>query len=350
MFKKMFYFSLLMVVILVSAIAFIAQKPIGSSNDKKTLIIEIEKGQTLSQLAHAWEKQGWLPSANFLLLQARVFGGAKKIRPGEFEIPAKTKNHQLLKLLAEMPNKRYRISFIEGTRLSDALARLRQAPKLLQDISPLTISSVQKLLGLSKLPEGSIYPDTYVYQSGDTASSILKRAHKRLESVLNQEWQAYLDQVQTQKDKKLPYGSAYDALIMASIVEKETGQASERAEIAGVFVRRLNKNMRLETDPTVIYGLGEDYEGNIKRIHLQDRANPYNTYRNKGLPPTPIALAGREAINAALNPKQGDSLYFVAKGDGSHYFSTHLAQHNRAVRQYQILKRKKNYRSAPASK
>jgi UPF0755 protein len=136
-------------------------------------------------------------------------------------------------------------------------------------------------------------------------------------------------------------------LVMASIVEKETGQASERAEIAGVFIRRLQMNMRLETDPTVIYGLGESYKGNLRKKHLRDRSNPYNTYRNKGLPPSPIALAGREAINAALNPADGQNLYFVAKGDGSHYFSASLAEHNRAVRKYQIFRRSKEYRSAP---
>ena len=135
---------------------------------------------------------------------------------------------------------------------------------------------------------------------------------------------------------------------MASIVEKETGQAHERPEIAGVFIRRLQKNMRLETDPTVIYGLGESFDGNLRKKHLRDRSNPYNTYRNKGLPPTPIALAGREAIHAALNPDAGQSLYFVAKGDGSHYFSTSLEEHNRAVRKYQIFRRSKEYRSAPA--
>ena len=136
---------------------------------------------------------------------------------------------------------------------------------------------------------------------------------------------------------------------MASIVEKETGQVSERPEIAGVFVRRLQKNMRLETDPTVIYGLGEDFDGNLRRKHLRDRSNPYNTYRMKGLPPTPIALAGRAALTAALNPLAGNSLFFVAKGDGSHYFSTTLAEHNRAVRKYQILKRSKEYRSVPTA-
>lgn len=348
MFKKLFTLSLLVVIALAVALAYLAQRPLNATPEQTAITVEIEKGDTLSHLAHEWAKQGWLPSAELLLLQARLFGGAKNIRPGEFEIPTTIKTYELLPLLAVIPNKQYNVRFIEGTRLSDALARLQQAPKLVQDITPLTLTAVQELLQAESLPEGLIYPDTYAYHAGDSASSILLRAHQRLNTILQQQWRDYQDKLKAGEAQKLPYDTATDALIMASIVEKETGQASERPEIAGVFVRRLEKNMRLETDPTVIYGLGEDYEGNLKRSHLYDRSNPYNTYRNKGLPPTPIALAGREAINAALNPKAGDTLFFVAKGDGSHYFSTNLEQHNRAVREYQILKRKENYRSAPA--
>jgi UPF0755 protein len=224
---------------------------------------------------------------------------------------------------------------------------LQDAPKLIQDIQPLTTENVEKTLDLDGLPEGWIYPDTYVYHTGDTVSAIINQAHQRMQNVLNNEWQAYIDKLSINEIEKLPYRSAYEVLIMASIVEKETGLASERPEIAGVFIRRLRMNMRLQTDPTVIYGLGKSYRGNLRKKHLRDSSNIYNTYRHEGLPPTPIALAGRAAINAALNPDNGDSIYFVAKGDGSHYFSTSLAEHNRAVRKYQILKRSKDYRSAP---
>jgi UPF0755 protein len=158
-------------------------------------------------------------------------------------------------------------------------------------------------------------------------------------AVLNAEWES--------RSAGLPYDSPYDALIMASLVEKETAVASERERIAGVFVRRLAKKMRLQTDPTIIYGLGAQFDGNLRSRHLKDSSNRYNTYRHHGLPPTPIALVGREAIHAALHPAEGEALYFVARGDGSHHFSTTLDEHNRAVRKYQIERRREDYRSVP---
>jgi UPF0755 protein len=349
MFKKIFIFAILAFAVLSSAIIFVMQQPIALAASEDYVVVEIAKGQTLSQLAYDWQAQGWLPSAKVLLIQARLLNSARNIKPGEFEIPANTRVYEILTLLTEGTSKRYKVSFIEGTRLIDALVRLQDAPKLIQDIQPLTSSSVQAALGLDVPAEGWVYPDTYVYHSGDSVSSIITQAHLRMQSVLDSEWQAYVAKLSKKEIAKLPYRSAYEALIMASIVEKETGQASERPEIAGVFIRRLQMNMRLETDPTVIYGLGENYQGNLRKKHLRDRSNPYNTYRNKGLPPSPIALAGRAAINAALNPDNGDSLYFVAKGDGSHYFSTSLAEHNSAVRKYQIFRRSKDYRSAPVA-
>lgn len=349
MFKKFMLFIFLSILAGIAMAVYLVQQPIKLTDAQDSITIEINRGQTLSELAYSWEKQGWLPHAKVLLLQARVLGHGKNLKPGEYDIPAGTTTFELLKLLTQGSSKRYRISLIEGTRLSEALVRLAQAPKLIQDVQPLNPASVQKLLLLDQVAEGWIYPDTYVYQAGDSASSILEQAHARMKTVLAQEWQLYQERVSKDKSKKLPYSSPYEALVMASIVEKETGQAHERPEIAGVFIRRLQKNMRLETDPTVIYGLGETFNGNLRKKHLRDRSNPYNTYRNKGLPPSPIALAGREAINAALNPDDGKTLFFVAKGDGSHYFSTTLEEHNRAVRKYQIFRRSKDYRSAPAS-
>ncbi|MEX2367612.1 MAG: endolytic transglycosylase MltG, partial [Pseudohongiellaceae bacterium] len=185
----------------------------------------------------------------------------------------------------------------------------------------------KQAMGIDRHPEGMIFPDTYNFTRGTSDLEILRRANRLLEQVLEQEWQA--------RDVGLPYDGPYQALIMASIIEKETAVAAEREQIAGVFVRRLQRGMRLQTDPTVIYGLGALFDGDLTRADLR-RQSPYNTYLNNGLPPTPIALAGREAIAASLHPEQGDTLYFVARGDGSHQFSATLEEHNAAVQRYQI--------------
>jgi UPF0755 protein len=175
--------------------------------------------------------------------------------------------------------------------------------------------------------EGLFLADTYFFTANTATSSILTRAHKAMLDYVETQWQ--------QRQADLPLNSPYDALILASIIEKETAVSAERTKIAGVFVNRLRKNMRLQTDPTVIYGIGDAYDGNITRKHLRT-PTPYNTYTIKGLPPTPIAMAGKEAIWAALNPMETDALYFVARGDGSHEFSSSLAAHNAAVRKYQL--------------
>ena len=179
-------------------------------------------------------------------------------------------------------------------------------------------------------PEGWFFPDTYNYTSTDKASDILRRANRQMQNVLEEEW--------IERANGLPYENAYEALIMASIVEKETGLAKERSTIAGVFVKRLRQGMRLETDPTVIYGLGKEFDGNLRRSHLRQKT-AYNTYSIRGLPPTPIAMPSRAAIQAALHPSSGGSLYFVSKGDGSHFFSPSYEEHKKAVKKYQLMKR-----------
>lgn len=303
------------------------------------VVVVIEKGQTLNGLAAQWEDQGWLRSALSLKIASRITGGARDIRAGEFVIPPGLSAMSLLGYLAEAPARTYRVSLIEGRPLKEALRVLSETEHLTQDLGELTVDRVAEYLEIDGSPEAQIYPDTYVYHRNQPVSEIIRQAHDRLRTVLAEEWAS--------RDDDLPFDTAYEALILASIIEKETGVTSERPVISGVFVRRLQKNMRLETDPTVIYGMGEEYDGNLRRSNLRDRSNPYNTYRHKGLPPGPIALAGRAAIRAAVQPAAGTELYFVAKGDGSHYFSSTLEEHNAAVRKYQ-LQRRSDYRSSPA--
>ncbi len=236
---------------------------------------------------------------------------------------------------------RYQITFPEGWTFRQWLSHLASVEQF-AEIAELSGEQVMAAAGINQAhPEGWLFPDTYSYTLSDGAVDILARAHRKMVDVLDQAW--------TGRDMGLPYRSAYEALIMASIVEKETGLAEERSTIAGVFVRRLNKGMRLQTDPTVIYGLGDAYKGNITRAHLKT-LTAYNTYRINGLPPTPIAMPSAAAIDAALHPQPGTSLYFVARGDGGHYFSDSLEQHQKAVRQYQINQRAVNYQSAPQAK
>lgn len=299
--------------------------------------IEIQPGQNLTQLAQEWQTEGWLPSALLLRVQARVYGSQLKV--GEYVIPEGLNSAQLLSYLKTATPVYYRVTLVEGHSLRQALEAIANEPRLQQDVEPLTVESVSDLLGIEGSAEGWLYPDTYLYHKDYKVSELLLHAHQRMQQQLEQSWQ--------NRQAGLPYKTPYEALIMASIVEKETAVASERPMIAGVFVRRLQKRMRLETDPTIIYGLGESYQGNLRRRHLLDRTNSWNTYRHSGLPPTPIALVGKEAIEAALHPAEGEELFFVAKGDGSHVFSATLEAHNKAVREYQIRNRAKNYRSTP---
>ena len=308
--------------------------------DQAAVIITIEEGSSLSAVASRLSRQGVLRWPVLWTQLARLQELDQQIHKGEYALAADMSPGQILEALVQGRVVQYSVTLPEGITLSAALSILQQqdAVKVLLDGS--SDPRLLELVSPQSQAEGLFFPDTYVFSRGETDLGILKQAHRRMQSVLSSAWRT--------RDAGLPYQSAYEALIMASIVEKETGLASEREQIAGVFVRRLGKSMRLQTDPTIIYGLGEDYQGNLRRRHLEDSANPYNTYRHKGLPPSPIALPGADAIHAALNPAAGSTLYFVARGDGSHQFSDTLEEHQRAVRQYQ-LKRRKDYRSAPPS-
>lgn len=303
-------------------------------------VYEVRRGSSFRSVVEALKQQGVVENALLFRLYARNRNAASRIHAGEYELRPGMTHGQLLDAMVEGKVVYHQLTLVEGLRLGDYLMALKAHEAVDFDLAEDSPSAIAKLLGIDgDNPEGWIYPDTYSFPRGTKASELLAGAYQRMQNVLEQEW--------GERAKDLPLNTPYEALILASIVEKETGVPEERPTIAGVFIRRLQKGMRLQTDPTVIYGMGASYQGKIGRADLR-RPTPYNTYVIRGLPPTPIASPARAAIHAALNPAAGDALYFVAKGDGSHQFSATLQAHNRAVERYQRSGRRSDYRSAPA--
>ncbi|MBB4819513.1 UPF0755 protein [Pseudomonas alcaligenes] len=302
-------------------------------------LLDVPAGSTPGGLLNRLEEEGVIQGAFWLRQYWRFNLAGQSLHSGEYRMAPGMSAAQLLGLWQRAEVVQYSLTLVEGWNFRQLRTALAKQVKLEQTLADVSDEELMKRLGLEgQHPEGRFFPDTYRYVRGMRDIDLLKQAHQRLEQVLQDEWEKRAD--------KLPYADPYQALIMASMVEKETGVPSERGQIAGVFVRRLQMGMLLQTDPTVIYGLGERYAGKITRAHLRE-ATPYNTYVIAGMPPTPIAMVGREAIHAAMHPVEGKSLYFVARGDGSHVFSESLAAHNQAVREYQ-LKRRADYRSSPA--
>jgi UPF0755 protein len=261
-------------------------------------------------------------------LLAMEMHASGRLHAGEYALrPAMTPRDLIADMAAGRVMQR-NFTIVDGWTFADLRRALAAVDTLAHDTAGVDDADLMKRLGAEgDNPEGRFLPETYAYVKGDTESSILKRAHAAMAKTLDAAWAG--------RAPDLPLATPYEALILASIVEKETGRADERPRIAGVFVRRLQSRMLLQTDPTVIYGMGAAYAGNIHRSDLTTDS-PYNTYTRVGLPPTPIALPGRAAIEAALHPAEGKELYFVARGDGSHVFSSTLEQHNRAVACYQL--------------
>ncbi|WP_461481313.1 endolytic transglycosylase MltG [Porticoccus sp.] len=305
--------------------------------DSASVTITVPQGASLTAQSHALADTGMLKWPRLLTAYGR-FSHQTLIKSGEYQLDQGDTPRDLLQMWLRGEVIQYSLTFPEGLRFADWLPLLADNPKISRVLQGEAMDEllVELNLDVDHL-EGWFFPDTYHYSAGDSDRDILLRAHGRMVAVLDAEWQA--------RAPNLPYASPYQALIMASIIEKETGNPGERGQIAGVFVRRLQQGMRLQTDPTVIYGLGSEYQGNIRRQHLR-QPGAYNTYLIDGLPPTPIAMPGREAIHAALHPEEGDSLFFVARGDGSHQFSATLEEHQQAVREFQ-LKRRSDYRSRP---
>ena len=289
--------------------------------------LSIESGATPREVAQAWVEAGVQTAPRLLYEWFRWSGQARRIRAGSYEIDANTSPRGLLAKMVQGDETLERVRFIEGWTLRQLRAAMASAPHLKPSTADLNDAQLMAALGAPGLAaEGRFFPDTYVYSRGVSDLTVLRRAHKSMQKRLDDIW--------AERAADTPLKNEAEALTLASIVEKETGIAADRGLVAGVFVNRLRIGMLLQTDPTVIYGLGAAFDGNLrKRDLLTD--TPYNTYTRSGLPPTPIALPGMASLRAAVRPQPTKALYFVARGDGSSVFSETLAEHNRAVNKYQ---------------
>jgi len=303
----------------------LTQQALPISSEGESLLIA--PGSSLKQVGAKLEARGLLPSALSWEMWARLEDKAQRIQAGEYRLEPGLTARSLLDKLVAGDVVLHSLTIPEGFTFAEMRNLVAEHPALKQTLTELSVEDVMEKLDLARLhPEGRFLPETYHFPRGTTDLEFLRRANRSLEEQLATIW--------AERDEALPLKSPYEALILASIIEKETGVASERGQISGVFVRRLNKRMRLQTDPTVIYGMGDRYDGNIRRRDLRE-ATPYNTYVIKGLPPTPICLPGVDAIRAAVHPAPGDALFFVSRNDGSHVFSASLVEHERNVDRYQ---------------
>lgn len=335
MIKKIFKLLLLLIIIAGAITAWywkeyqtFLQLPIQLNTQDS--IFTIAKGTTVNQLAGQLSQQHIIHQPLFFKLYARLSKQASKIKAGEYSLQSGMTVVELMDLFVSGKVNQYSITLVEGWTVKQAFSHIKQDPHLHHTLGDSIDKQTAKLIFQSfdikgSQLEGLVYPDTYLFPKNTTDVDFLLRASKMMHRILLEEWQ--------NRDKDLPLKTPYEALILASIVEKESGISSERDKVAGVFIRRLKKSMRLQSDPTIIYGMGDKYDGNIRRRDI-NKKTAYNTYQIDGLPPTPIALVGRDAIHAVMHPDQGKSLYFVADGSGGHTFSNTLKQHNKAVRAY----------------
>ncbi|KRA52478.1 aminodeoxychorismate lyase [Pseudoxanthomonas sp. Root65] len=309
-----------------------ADMPIGGVAADAT--VEVVSGDAFPTVLRKLRKTGVSHGTDLQWrLLARQTGTASQLKVGEYAMDPALTPRELLQRMREGRTLQYRFTIVEGWNIRQLRAALRNATPLQQKTTDLSDAELMAALGhAGQHPEGRFLPETYVYTRSETDLDVLKRAHAAMEKAVDAAWQA--------RAQDIPLQSAEEALILASIIEKETGIAEERPAIAGVFARRLKIGMPLQTDPTVIYGIGSSYDGNIRRRDLTTDT-PYNTYTRRGLTPTPIAMPGVDALKAAVNPADGTALYFVAVGDGSgrHIFSTTLAEHNAAVARYLVTRR-----------
>jgi UPF0755 protein len=332
--RKTVWTSLLLIVVLavggavVTARSMLAwlHSPIAGLTENQSY--EIPKGMSFSALARDLGARGLIESPDLLIVWARVTGQGRNLKAGEYELLPGTSPQGLVDLFVSGRVLLHSITFIEGSTFEEMRKAIAQHPDVNHELGKATPAEIMRRLGApNRHPEGLFFPDTYRFPKQTSDLDLLRMAYDRMQRELEAAWGT--------RATNLPLASAYDALILASIIEKETAREVERPRIGGVFIERLRRQMRLQTDPTVIYGLDDSYDGNLRKADLQ-RDTPYNTYTRAGLPPTPIALPGLGALQAAVHPEETGALFFVATGlgDGSHYFSRTLAEHDAAVARY----------------
>ena len=336
--KKFFVFLLILLLILGGVGFWGYQKltefvhtPVNVTQDQ---LLTIERGTTGSKLAALLEQEKVLEHADLLPWLLKLQPQLNKVKAGTYSLTGVKTLQDLLDMLNSGKEAQFSVKFIEGKTFKEWRKNLENAPHLKQTLQGKTDKEIMALLDIPAVAkavyewnnmEGWLYPDTYNYTPNSTDLELLKRSTTRLQKALDKAW--------NERDENLPLADPYQMLILASIVEKETGIAAERPQVASVFINRLKANMKLQTDPTVIYGMGESYTGNIRKKDLETMT-PYNTYMIEGLPPTPIAMVSESALQAVAHPAKTDFYYFVADGSGGHKFTRNLNEHNKAVQEY----------------
>ncbi|AEW76385.1 endolytic transglycosylase MltG [Aggregatibacter actinomycetemcomitans] len=344
--KKFCLFLLFLLVLLAGAgfwgyrqLQQFVQQPVNVQKDR---LFTVERGTTGSKLVTLLQNEHLLENAALLPWVLKIYPEFNKVKAGTYALDNVKTVEDLLKLLNSGKEAQFNVQFIEGNTFKTWRKRLENAPHLKQTLKDKSEQEIFHLLAIPDVAqevyewlkiEGWLYPDTYNYTPNSTDLELLQRSAERMKKALDKAWQ--------ERDKDLPLANPYEMLILASIVEKETGIAAERPQVASVFINRLKAKMKLQTDPTVIYGMGDDYNGNIRKKDLET-PTPYNTYVIDGLPPTPIAMPSEEALQAVAHPAQTAFYYFVADGTGGHKFSRNLNEHNKAVQQYLRWYREQN--------
>jgi len=341
--KKITILGLLILILAVSTLSYqlirFQFEPINISTENQSFTIK--SGSNIKSIAQNLSLEKIIDDPWLFILMARIKAVDTEVRAGEYRLIPGSTTADLLETFTKGVSIQYSFTIIEGWTFRQMLAEMAKNPHLINTLQAKTDEEIMAAIGQpDQHPEGQFFPDTYSFPKNTTDVAFLKRAYQLMQQHLTYQWQ--------NRGENIAVKSSYEALILASIVEKETGAAFERPLIAGVFTQRLKLNMRLQTDPTVIYGMGDAFDGDIRFRDLK-KDTPYNTYTRKGLTPTPIALPGLDAIKAVLHPTDTKALFFVSKGDGTHYFSETLKEHNSAVSKYQLNGRKAKRQSTSGS-